>query len=329
MGRKPCEILGCIQILEIFMSLAFVFPGQGSQSVGMLNSLAEQYPEIKSTFTDVSDVLGYDLWQLVQQGPETELNNTIKTQPALLTAGVALWKIWGKQNNKNPKLLAGHSLGEYTALVCAEVLPHSEAVQLVADRGQYMQAAVPEGVGSMAAILGLENDQVEELCETSAQGQIVAAANYNSTGQIVIAGHAEAIERTVTAAKKAGAKRSIILPVSVPSHCELMRPAAEHLAKRLQTVKLLLPSIPIIHNVDACQKNDIESIAKILVEQLHTPVRWVETIQRMSNEGITYIVECGPGKVLSGLIRRINRNIQTLPISEPALLEKALVEIGS
>jgi [acyl-carrier-protein] S-malonyltransferase len=311
------------------MSLAFVFPGQGSQSVGMLNSFAEQYPEVKSTFTEASDVLGYDLWQLVKLGPETELNNTVKTQPALLTAGVALWNIWNKENNTSPKLLAGHSLGEYTALVCAKALSLSEAVQLVADRGEYMQTAVPEGIGSMAAILGLENDQVETLCEKSAQGQIVAAANYNSTGQIVIAGHVEAVERAVTAAKQAGAKRSVILPVSVPSHCELMRTAADHLAERLQAVKFSLPDIPIIHNVDACQKNDIESITKVLVEQLCAPVRWVETIQHMSNEEITHIVECGPGKVLSGLIKRINRNIQTLPISEPDLLEKALIEIGN
>ena len=246
-----------------------------------------------------------------------------------MTAGVALWKVWNRKTDVLPVLLAGHSLGEYTAMVCAGALTFSEAVQLVADRGQYMQAAVPAGSGSMAAILGLENDQVEALCETSAQGQIVAAANYNSTGQIVIAGHTEAVERTVNAAKAAGAKRSVILPVSVPSHCELMRVAADQLATRLQKIELTLPDIPIIHNVDASVRNDIESITSLLVKQLYSPVRWVETIQYMSNQGITHIVECGPGKVLSGLIKRIDRNIQTLPVSEPDLLEKAITEIGN
>ena len=310
------------------MSLAFVFPGQGSQSVGMLSALAEHYPIIKATFTEASDALGYPLWDLVQTGPETELNKTAKTQPALLAAGVSVWRVWNDQCNYVPKLMAGHSLGEYTALVCAGALSFPEAVKLVADRGEYMQLAVPEGTGSMAAILGLENKQVEMVCEQSARGQIVSAANYNSTGQVVIAGHTEAVERAVAAAKEAGARRSVILPVSIPSHCELMHAAAQRLATRLQGINLQPPGIPVIHNVDVQSRTDPEAISSALVEQLSQPVRWVETIQYMIADNITQVVECGPGKILSGLIKRIDRNIQTLPVYDPDSLENALTELA-
>ena len=310
------------------MSLAFVFPGQGSQSVGMLSGIAEQYPEIEATFSEASEILGFDLWQLTQQGPEVDLNNTVNTQPALLTAGVALWRVWTSQNNLKPSLMAGHSLGEYTALVCANALSFSDAVQLVTDRGKYMQSAVSEGTGCMAAILGLEDEQIETLCENSSQDdQVVAAANFNSPGQVVIAGHKEAVERAVDAAKQSGARHSIILPVSVPSHCVLMKGAAEKLAIRLKNISITTPTIPIIHNVNANQGSDIEAIVKLLITQLYKPVHWVKTIQYMYNEGVTKIVECGPGKVLSGLIKRIERGIESYPVSEPELLQKALDEI--
>lgn len=306
------------------MSLAFVFPGQGSQSIGMLSELAGQYPEIKTTFEEASEILGFDLWQLTQQGPEEDLNNTVNTQPALLTAGVALWKLCSNQINLKPVLMAGHSLGEYTALVCANALSFPDAVRLVTDRGRYMQSAVPEGTGCMAAILGLDDDQVETLCENVKQDQVVAAANYNSPGQVVIAGHKTAVERAVEAAKKNGARRSVILPVSVPSHCELMKDAAEKLATRLNNITISTPAIPIVHNVNAKQGDNIESIVESLVTQLYKPVHWVGTIQYMHNEGVTCIVECGPGKVLSGLIKRIERGIETFPVSSPDLFQKAL-----
>ncbi|MEE9551708.1 MAG: ACP S-malonyltransferase [Gammaproteobacteria bacterium] len=308
------------------MSIAFVFPGQGSQSVGMMTAFVEQFPIVESTYIDASDILGYDLWDLVQSGPETELNVTAKTQPALLVAGVAVWRIWEQQGGPAPELMAGHSLGEYTALVCSGAIKFTDAVQLVADRGAYMQAAVPADTGRMAAILGLQDEQINNVCEKSAQGQIVSAANYNSPGQVVIAGHAEAIERAVEIAKEAGAKRSIILPVSVPSHCELMQAAAGHLADRLKAVDLSTPTIPVIHNVDIAQRTNADEISQALIEQLYKPVRWVETIQMMATKGITQIVECGPGKVLSGLIKRIDKNIQVLPVYDPESLNKALSE---
>lgn len=310
------------------MSLAFVFPGQGSQSVGMLSELADQYPEIESTFSEASEILGFDLWRLVQQGPEDDLNNTVNTQPALLTAGVALWKVWTNQTNTKPGVMAGHSLGEYTALVCANALSFSDAVLLVADRGKYMQSAVPEGTGCMAAILGLEDEKIETLCKNSGQDdQVVAAANYNSPGQVVIAGHKAAVERVVDAAKQSGARRSVILPVSVPSHCELMKSAAEKLAARLKNINITTPAIPIIHNVNASKAGDIQSIVNLLTTQLYKPVQWVKTIQNMHNGGITRIVECGPGKVLSGLIKRIERGIETFPVSDPESLQNAFKEL--
>lgn len=307
--------------------LAFVFPGQGSQSVGMVTALAEKYPVVQSTYAEASRILGYDLLTLVQNGPDAELNITVKTQPALLTASVAIWRVWLDCNGSVPGWMAGHSLGEYSALVCSNTLTFHDAVSLVADRGRYMQAAVPEGIGSMAAILGLADAEVMDICERSAQGQVVSAANFNAAGQVVIAGHSEAVKRAVDAARHAGAKRAVLLPVSVPSHCALMQQAARDFAGRIETVTFSTLQIPVIHNVDVTQKTDTRAIKQALVDQLYKPVRWVETIQVMAAKGITHIVECGPGKVLCSLIKRIDRQIQTLPVYDPVSLEKALSEI--
>ncbi len=306
------------------MTIAFVFPGQGSQSLGMLAELAASDSTVQSTFAEASDVLSYDLWQLVQEGPEAELNKTAKTQPALLASSVAIWRIWNELSQNQPVIMAGHSLGEYSALVCSAALSFTDAIQLVADRGAYMQDAVPAGIGSMAAVLGLEDSQIETVCEQAAQGQIVSAANYNSSGQVVIAGHKEAVERAVELAKVAGAKRSVILPVSVPSHCELMQKAADQFAERLDTVNFEQPNIPVLHNVDATERSDASEIKLALQGQLYQPVQWVETIQKMLNKGVNTVIECGPGKVLSGLIKRIDRSLNIFPVFDPASLEKAL-----
>ena len=306
------------------MTIAFVFPGQGSQSLGMLAELAASHSTVQSTFAEASDVLSYDLWQLVHEGPEAELNKTAKTQPALLASSVAIWRIWNELSQNQPVIMAGHSLGEYSALVCSAALSFTDAIQLVADRGAYMQDAVPAGIGSMAAVLGLDDIQIEAVCEQAAQGQIVSAANYNSSGQVVIAGHKEAVERAVELAKVAGAKRSVILPVSVPSHCALMQKAADQFAERLDTVKFEHPNIPVLHNVDATERSDVSEIKLALQGQLYQPVQWVETIQKMLNKGVNTVIECGPGKVLSGLIRRIDRSLNIFPVFDPASLEKAL-----
>ena len=304
--------------------LAFVFPGQGSQAVGMVSALADKYSEVEEAFEQASEILGYNLWKLVQNGPEQELNITAKTQPALLVASVTIWNLWTRKSGPAPVIMAGHSLGEYSALVCAGVLEFSDTIALVADRGRFMQEAVPEGTGSMAAILGMDNDQVKDICRKAAQGQVVSAANFNSTGQVVIAGHGAAVKRAVELAKNAGARRSIMLPVSVPSHCALMEPAARQFAERLKETEFSAGRIPVIHNVDVCYKTGPEDIRQALVDQLSSPVHWVETIEMMKKQGITFIVECGPGKVLSGLIKRIDRTLQTYPISDPESLEMAL-----
>ncbi len=311
------------------MAIAFVFPGQGSQSLGMLAELAASYDTVQSTFVEASDVLGYDLWQLVQQGPDAELNNTTKTQPALLASSVATWRVWNELSQVQPVMMAGHSLGEYSALVCSGALNFTDAIQLVADRGAYMQDAVPAGTGSMAAVLGLADGQIEAVCDEAAQGQTVSAANYNSSGQVVIAGHKEAVERAVELAKSAGAKRSVILPVSVPSHCALMQKAADQFAERLDTVDFEQPSLPVLQNVDAMEHSDISEIKLALQEQLCQPVRWVETIQKMVSMDVSTVIECGPGKVLSGLIKRIDRSLNILPVFDPASLEKALAETAA
>ena len=305
--------------------LALVFPGQGSQSVGMLADMAASWPNIIETFAEASAVLGIDLWALVQQGPEAELNQTQNTQPAMLAAGVALWRVWQAEDGPRPALMAGHSLGEYTALVCAGSLGFTDAVALVAERGRLMQEAVPVGRGAMAAVLGLEDDKVVAVCAAAAQGEIVAAVNFNAPGQVVIAGTTRAVERAVTLAREKGAKRAVILPVSVPSHCQLMRPAAEQLAKRLAAVTLRTPVVPVIHNVDVAVHQRPEDIRDALIRQLYNPVRWSATIAAMRRQGITTLVECGPGKVLTGLTKRIDKQLEARPVFDSASLSTALM----
>ena len=306
------------------MSLAFVFPGQGSQSVGMLAGLAQVEPTVLHCFSEASDVLGFDLWQLVQQGPEERLNDTCNTQPAMLAAGVALWRVWQSRGGALPCLMAGHSLGEYTALVCAGALHYEDAIALVADRGRYMQEAVGPGEGAMAAILGLDDGQVIALCEQAAQGQVVAAVNFNSPGQVVIAGATSAVERAVELARDSGARRAIVLPVSVPSHCILMREAAEKLERRLSEVTISSPRIPVIHNVDVQTEAGADAIRSALVRQLYSPVRWVETVRELARRGVRRVVECGPGKVLAGLNKRIDRSLDIFPVFDEDSLQNAI-----
>ena len=305
-------------------NLAFVFPGQGSQSVGMLSELAQTSPVIEATFAEASEVLGYDLWELVLNGPSETLNQTDKTQPALLTAGVALWRLWQEKGGDKPAVVAGHSLGEYTALVCAGALGFKDAVNLVRLRGEYMQAAVPAGAGAMAAILGLDDADVEAACERAAQGDVVSPVNYNCPGQIVIAGEAAAVERAIIECKEAGAKRAIPLPVSVPSHCALMKPAADKLAQVLDSVEVKAPELPVIQNVTAKKVSDPQELKENLLAQLYSPVLWTRSVQLMLEEGVDTTVECGPGKVLSGLNKKIQRTLAVAAISDAAGLEKAL-----
>jgi len=306
------------------MSLGFIFPGQGSQSIGMLSLLAEEYPAVQKTFAVASDVLGYDLWHLVQAGPELKLNETQHTQPALLAASVAVWTIWNEKNGQLPVVMAGHSLGEYSALVCAGAIQFKDAIALVAKRGEYMQEAVPPGQGAMAAILGLSDDQVQSACRDAAQGEIVSAVNFNSPGQVVIAGSNLAVDRAIVLCNEAGAKRAIKLPVSVPSHCELMVPAAEKLAKKLQEIDIITPTIPVINNVDVLAETDPDKIRDALTRQLFSPVRWVETIMKMFDDHVNQLIECGPGKVLAGLNKRIEKNMNASPVFSPETLDQAL-----
>ncbi|WP_316678788.1 ACP S-malonyltransferase [uncultured Tolumonas sp.] len=306
---------------------AIAFPGQGSQSVGMLAELAEAYPIIKETFAEASAVLGYDLFELVMQGPAEELNKTWKTQPALLTSSVALWRLWQAQGGATPAVMAGHSLGEYSALVCAGALNFADAVKLVELRGQAMQHAVPEGVGAMAAIIGLDNDSIAANCEKAAQGQVVSPVNFNSPGQVVIAGHKEAVERANVLMKESGAKRALPLPVSVPSHCALMKPAAEELAIALEKLEVKAPVIPVINNADVATVTDPAAIKDALVRQLYSPVRWTETVERMASEEITFEIEMGPGKVLSGLVKRIDKRVDSSAINDVAGLQDALSKV--
>lgn len=285
--------------------LAFVFPGQGSQSVGMLSELAEDYPEVKTTFAQASEVLGIDLWDLVTHGPAEELNQTYNTQPAMLAAGVALWREWCAQSDVRPAYMAGHSLGEYTALVCSGVLDFADAVALVAARGHFMQESVPVGVGAMAAVLGLADEQVIQVCADVAHGDVCSAVNFNSPGQVVVAGHSEAVDRAMVAAKEAGAKRALKLSVSVPSHCSLMQPAADRLYAKMQDINFAEPDVTLLHNVDVSAHKGAEEIRQALKRQLFMPVRWVDTIKAMSEQGVTSFVEVGPGKVLIGANKRI------------------------
>lgn len=306
---------------------AIVFPGQGSQSVGMLAELASAYPVVQATFAEASSVLDYDLWALTQNGPESDLNQTDRTQPAMLAAGVAVWRAWQQQGGAQPAFLAGHSLGEYTALVCSGSLAFTDAVGLVAERGRRMQAAVPAGIGAMAAILGLDDDQVRLACSNAEQGEVVSAVNFNSPGQVVIAGHKAAVDRACEQAKAMGAKRALPLAVSVPSHSSLMRPAAEAFAATLAATDIKRPQIPVIHNTDISAHQDANAIRAALVQQLYSPVCWVETIQYLATQGITRIVEAGPGKVLVGLNKRIDKNIASVAAFDSASLAEALTAL--
>ncbi|MBH3284739.1 ACP S-malonyltransferase [Serratia marcescens] len=303
---------------------AFVFPGQGSQTVGMLAELAAQFPIVEETFGEASSALGYDLWQLVQQGPAEELNKTWQTQPALLAASVAIFRVWQQQGGKAPALMAGHSLGEYSALVCAGVLDFKAAIRLVELRGKLMQEAVPEGTGAMYAIIGLGNDAIAKACEESAQGQVVSPVNFNSPGQVVIAGNKEAVERAGAACKAAGAKRALPLPVSVPSHCALMKPAADKLAVALQDITFNAPQVPVVNNVDVRTENDPEAIRSALVRQLYSPVRWTESVEFIAAQGVTSLLEVGPGKVLTGLTKRIVDTLTAAAVNDTASLSAAL-----
>lgn len=287
---------------------AFIFPGQGSQTVGMLADFANE-PTFSHTFNEASGALGYDLWDLVANGPAEELQQTSKTQPALLTAGVALWRYWEHRGGFRPQLLAGHSLGEYTALACAGVFSLGDAVRLVAKRGELMQDAVPQGEGAMAAILGLDDEAVRTACAAAQQDGVVEAVNLNAPGQVVIAGDSAAVERAIDACKEAGARRAMPLPVSVPSHCALMRPAADQLADILKNVMMFQPEVPVINNVDVNITKDIDEIRDALVRQLYSPVRWVETVEKLKEEKVEQALECGPGKVLAGLVKRIDKSI--------------------
>jgi [acyl-carrier-protein] S-malonyltransferase len=310
---------------------AFVFPGQGSQSIGMMRALAESEPLVQQTFAEASEVLGYDLWQLCQQGPEDQLGSTERTQPAMLTAGVATWRVWRKHGGALPTAMAGHSLGEYSALVCSGVLDFRTAVSLVRFRGEAMQSAVPVGQGAMAAILGLADAEVEAACAEAAQGEVVQAANFNSPGQVVIAGAAGAVDRAIEVLKAKGAKRAIKLPVSVPSHTDLMKPAAERLAERLADIELRTGEVRDIYTVDVRKHGGAASIRTALIEQLVKPVRWTQTIQAMVADGARVIVECGPGRVLTGLNRRIekNKDIEMVAIEDAESLQRALQLCGS
>jgi [acyl-carrier-protein] S-malonyltransferase len=307
-------------------SLAFVFPGQGSQSVGMLADLAAAHRDVKATFDEASQGAGIDLWALSQQGPEDQLNRTENTQPALLAASVAVWRVWQKLGGAQPAQLSGHSLGEYSALVCAGALSLHDAAALVAERGRLMQAAVPAAVGAMAAILGGDDEQIAAVCAEVAQGQIVAPANFNSPGQLVIAGHAEAVDRALARLAELGVKKAVKLAVSVPSHSALMREAADKLGERMTSIAWQQPSIPVVQNAEARSYTSLDDIRGALQRQLYLPVRWTECVQALVAGGATHIAECGPGKVLAGLIKRIDKSVEARAIGMPAELDAARSE---
>jgi len=308
--------------------LAFVFPGQGSQSVAMLSDFADN-SIVQACFEEASKALGYDLWQLVAQGPAEKLNQTNFTQPALLTASVALWRLWISESDVKPSVMAGHSLGEYSALVCAGVISLSDAVVLVEKRGEYMQACVPAGVGAMAAVIGLADEDIISACDNAKEAQVVSAVNFNSPGQVVIAGHKEAVERAGDLCKAAGAKRVLPLPVSVPSHCALMSDAADKLAIELESITFNQPEIAVVNNVDVAEEVNGEAIKAALVKQLYSPVRWSETISLLANDGIEKVVEVGPGKVLQGLNKRINKSLKSVSFNTADSLQQAKDLINS
>ena len=308
------------------MKFALVFPGQGSQSIGMMAGYAD-LPIVRETFTEASDFLKQDFWSLITDGPADDINLTINTQPLMLITGVAVYRAWTSLGGAQPALLAGHSLGEYTALVASEALAFSDALTLVCFRAQIMQQAVPDGVGAMAAIVGLDNENVQAICHEITQnsnGESIEPANYNSPGQVVIAGHKSAIIQGIELAKTKGAKLAVMLPMSIPSHCTLMKSAALKMRQQLHNTVLQTPKISVLHNVDAQSHPDIASIREILTQQLYSPVRWVDTIQAFATHGITHIAECGPGKVLTGLNKRIDRNIQQLSLTDSEAIRQAI-----
>ena len=303
------------------MSTAFIFPGQGSQTIGMLKVLSEQYTSVIETFSEASEALGYDLWQLCQEGPAEQLSQTEFTQPALLTAGVAVWRVWQAQGGAIPDVMAGHSLGEYTALTCAGALTFSDAVTLVQDRGRYMQSAVPAGEGAMAAIIGMDDEAVIKTCETAAKNGVIQAVNFNAPGQVVIAGEKSAIDASVELFKEAGAKRALPLPVSIPAHSKLMTPAAEKLRERIANIDVNLPEIPVIHNCNVSIAGSGDEVRENLVSQLDSPVLWVKCVEKMVDDfSITKAIESGPGKVLAGMIKRIDKTITTSAVDTPDAL---------
>ena len=304
------------------MTIAFVFPGQGSQQVGMMEGFAD-HPVVRTTFAEASEILGDDLWVLVQQGPADGLNLTRNTQPVMLTAGVAVWRAWREAGGPQPAFVAGHSLGEYTALVAAGALEFKDAVPLVRFRAEAMQEAVAAGAGAMAAVIGADDDAVEAACREAAQGEVVEPVNFNAPGQIVIAGSKAAVERAIVAAKARGAKRALLLPVSAPFHSSLLKPAAERLALRLAHVEFRSPSIPVIHNVDVAPHATPDEIRTALAQQAASPVRWTETIRKLAASGVTDVVECGPGRVLAGLTRRIEPSLNAFGITDGAALDEA------
>jgi [acyl-carrier-protein] S-malonyltransferase len=309
------------------MPFAMVFPGQGSQSVGMLGELAANNKIVRDTFEEASAALGYDLWHLVQSGPAEDLNLTYRTQPALVAAGVAIFRCWRARDGRKPVAMAGHSLGEYTALVCGDAIDFDVAIELVQFRGRVMQEAVPAGEGAMAAILGLEDEQVAAVCEAAAGEEIVQAVNFNAPGQVVVAGHQPAVERAVAEAKARGAKRAVLLAVSIPSHCSLMAGAARLLAERLVDIEIRRPGLPVIHNVDAEPHSDPDGIRTALTRQLHRPVLWTRCVDALVRCGAEQVVEAGPGKVLTGLMRRIDRDLKTWPVYDSASLQGALTGV--
>ncbi len=308
------------------MTFAFVFPGQGSQSVGMMAGF-DGHPDVHGTFDEASDVLGQDLWQLVTNGTDAELNQTVNTQPVMLTAGIAIWRAWSAAGGLMPSVLAGHSLGEYTALVASGALAFHDALPLVRFRAEAMQQAVPSGVGAMAAILGLDAPGVAAACADAAQGQVVEPVNFNTHEQIVIAGHREAVLRAIDAATARGAKRGVLLPVSAPFHSSLMKPAALRLAERLERVAIVPPRIPVLHNVDVAEKASPAAIRAALAAQASSPVRWVETIEAFAARGVTHVVECGPGRVLAGMTKRIDRNLKGLALDAGADIEAVRIAL--
>ena len=311
----------------ISANLAFVFPGQGSQKIGMLSDLAEANNTVEETFQEASDVLGYDCWQMVQQGEQEDINLTERTQPILLTASVAIWRLWQEQGGPAPIAMAGHSLGEWSALVCSGAVEFADAVGIVRARGALMQEAVPVGVGAMAAIMGMDDQVVIDACREAGNGQIVDAVNFNAPGQVVIAGDAEAVRRAANICKKAGAKRAVELPVSAPFHTSLMRPAADNLAELVAQTAFKPPQVTIVHNVHAQTEDNIEAIKSLMLEQIYKPVLWVDCVNSLATRGAEILVECGPGRVLNGLSKRINRELTSLSTDDVASLENALTSV--